>query len=410
MEQVARVERQHLLSLKVMRLTKPTMATTHHPYMEPWDISGDVLQRQMVDDPRTVEDIPRLAQGEFLLLPQNFGVIFLGETFKGFILVSNNSTEQVKDVTLKTELSAAKGRTVLPPVTVSNMDPNGRLEHIITHEMKELGDHTLICNVTYIINSTGEEMFFRRVFKFDVGKPLDVKTKFHNLEEKDILMEVQIQNLMPFPMCMNQVSFEPSSVCTSTNLNSFSDSSGERQSLFGKEQYVKPGDIRRYLYRITPNALPPSPTSKTTASIVVGKMDVMWFSRFGERGRIQTGPLQTSVPIVTDLKVVVISSPGDVTLEEPFQITCLVTNTSPRPMKLRSMLVRNPGAGVLWSGVTGQYHRELVPHSSAELTFDLLPILPGLQAISMLCFQDMLTNQRYPFHKLCQVFVNKSST
>jgi len=34
---------------------------------------------------------------------------------------------------------------------------------------------------------------------------------------------------------------------------------------------------------------------KTTASIVVGKMDVMWFSRFGERGRIQTGPLQTSV-------------------------------------------------------------------------------------------------------------------
>ena len=33
------------------------------------------------------------------------------------------------------------------------------------------------------------------------------------------------------------------------------------------------------------------------------------------------------VPVVTDLKVVVISSPGDVTLEEPFQITCLVTNT-----------------------------------------------------------------------------------
>jgi len=33
------------------------------------------------------------------------------------------------------------------------------------------------------------------------------------------------------------------------------------------------------------------------------------------------------VPVVTDLKVTVISSPGDVTLEEPFQITCLVTNT-----------------------------------------------------------------------------------
>ena len=39
-------------------------------------------------------------------------------------------------------------------------------------------------------------------------------------------MEVQIQNLMPFPMCMSQVSFEPSSVCVSTNLNSFTNDSG----------------------------------------------------------------------------------------------------------------------------------------------------------------------------------------
>ena len=33
------------------------------------------------------------------------------------------------------------------------------------------------------------------------------------------------------------------------------------------------------------------------------------------------------VPVVTDLKVVVISSPGDVYLEEPFHITCHVANT-----------------------------------------------------------------------------------
>ena len=78
-------------------------------------------------------------------------------------------------------------------------------------------------------------------------------------------------------------------------------------------------------------------------------MDVSWYSRFGERGRIQTGPLQASVsgssqksdqlsivmvlcvhvqvPVVTDLKVIVISSPGDVYLEEPFHITCRVSNT-----------------------------------------------------------------------------------
>ena len=37
---------------------------------------------------------------------------------------------------------------------------------------------------------------------------------------------------------------------------------------------------------------------------------------------------------------------------------------SSRSMKLRSMLVRNPGAGVLWSGVTGQVRA----HSSVDYT------------------------------------------
>lgn len=304
------MEWQHLLGLKVMRLTKPSMATTHYPYMEPWDITGDTLQHQIVDDPRTVEGIPRLAQGEFFMLPQNFGVIFLGETFTGFILVSNGSSEQVKDVVLKIELSASKSHTKLPPVSVAHMDPYGRLEHIISHEMKELGDHTLVCHVSYTIHSTGEELLFKRVFKFDVAKPLDVKTKFHNLEERDILMEVQVQNLTSFPMCMGQVWFEASSLCTAVNLNSYSDNDGENHSVFGKEHYMKAGDVRRYLYRITPKNTPPTQPNAKSATIVVGKMDVSWYSRFGERGRIQTGPLQASVPVVTDLKVIVISSPG----------------------------------------------------------------------------------------------------
>ena len=41
-----------------------------------WLLLGDVLQQQMVDDPRTVDGIPRLAQGEFFMLPQNFGCVF----------------------------------------------------------------------------------------------------------------------------------------------------------------------------------------------------------------------------------------------------------------------------------------------------------------------------------------------
>ena len=39
-------------------------------------------------------------------------------------------------------------------------------------------------------------------------------------------MEVQVQNLTSFPMCMGQVWFEASSLCTSVSLNSYSDRDG----------------------------------------------------------------------------------------------------------------------------------------------------------------------------------------
>ena len=70
---------------------------------------------------------------------------------------------------------------------------------------------------------------------------------------------------------------------------------------------------------------------------------------------------------------------------------------SNNPMRLRSLLERQPGAGVLWSGITGrvcqsrrgdlweflhthvQVHNELPGNSSMELVLTLVPILPGLQ-------------------------------
>jgi len=41
----------------------------------------------------------------------------------------------------------------------------------------------LVCEVSYICaNQVGPPMSFRKYFKFQVVKPLDVKTKFYNAE------------------------------------------------------------------------------------------------------------------------------------------------------------------------------------------------------------------------------------
>ncbi len=51
-----------------------------------------------------------------------------------------------------------------------------------------------------------------------VAKPLDVKTKFMNLED-DVLLEVQIQNITPNPMFLEVVNFDPNANFSSLDLN-----------------------------------------------------------------------------------------------------------------------------------------------------------------------------------------------
>lgn len=52
-----------------------------------------------------------------------------------------------------------------------------------------------------------------------VAKPLDVKTKFMNMEPNDILLEVQLQNITPNPMFLEVVKFDPHTGFTALNLN-----------------------------------------------------------------------------------------------------------------------------------------------------------------------------------------------
>lgn len=135
-------------------------------------------------------------------------------------------------------------------------------------------------------------------------------------------------------------------------------------------------------------------------------MDIVWRSRFGERGRIQTGQLKATVPPLPMLKVTVVESPGTVTLERPFRIICRVYNGSASSMRLRSILERHPGAGIMWTGVTGKVHNELPAGASMNMTVSLLPVQPGLQNIGPILFVDVLSNQKkYHFNKLGQIFV-----
>jgi hypothetical protein len=164
----------HLLTLKVLRLSKPSFSTKEEP--------------ELIE-----EDLNNVETTDFLSLPAAFGNIYLGETFSSYLCVNNDSLTSVQNVAFKAELQTASQRFTLADTigTASPVNSNANLsprrtsisdvsllprqssEFILHHEIKELGIHILVCSVHYspqTKSTTMDRKFFRKFFKFQVIK------------------------------------------------------------------------------------------------------------------------------------------------------------------------------------------------------------------------------------------------
>ncbi|XP_015132797.1 trafficking protein particle complex subunit 13 isoform X1 [Gallus gallus] len=405
-------KQEHLLALKVMRLTKPTLFTNIPVTCEERDLPGNLFNQLMKDDPSTVKGAEALMLGEMLTLPQNFGNIFLGETFSSYISVHNDSNQVVKDILVKADLQTSSQRLNLSASTaaVAELKPDCCIDDVIHHEVKEIGTHILVCAVSYTTQA-GEKMYFRKFFKFQVLKPLDVKTKFYNAESDlssvtdEVFLEAQIQNITTSPMFMEKVSLEPSIMYNVAELNTV-DSAGESESTFGSRTYLQPMDTRQYLYCLKPKQEFAEKAGVIKGVTVIGKLDIVWKTNLGERGRLQTSQLQRMAPGYGDVRLSLETIPDTVNLEEPFDITCKITNCSERTMDL--VLEMCNTNSIHWCGVSGRQLGKLHPSSSLRLALTLLSSVQGLQSVSGLRLTDTFLKRTYEYDDIAQVCVVSS--
>ncbi|XP_046717747.1 trafficking protein particle complex subunit 13 isoform X1 [Silurus meridionalis] len=400
---VNQAKQEHLLALKVMRLTKPTLFTNMPVTCEDRDLPGDLFGRLMSEDPSTIKGAESLMLGEMLTLPQNFGNIFLGETFSSYISVHNDSNQVVKDILVKADLQTSSQRLNLSASNsgVSELKPECCIDDVIHHEVKEIGTHILVCAVSYT-TQTGDKLYFRKFFKFQVLKPLDVKTKFYNAETDEVFLEAQIQNITTSPMFMEKVSLEPSMMYNVTELNTVC-SGEERESTFGKMSYLQPTDTRQYLYCLKPKPEFAEKAGVIKGVTVIGKLDIVWKTNLGERGRLQTSQLQRMAPGYGDVRLSLELVPDTVNIEEPFDITCKITNCSERTMDL--LLEMCNTRSVHWCGVSGRQLGKLGPSASLSIPLQLLSSVQGLQSISGLRLTDTFLKRTYEYDDIAQVCV-----
>ncbi|TMS33209.1 hypothetical protein L596_000974 [Steinernema carpocapsae] len=203
MTDTANSSRDQLLSLKVMRLARPKFHEKVCVPIDPLDRVSTLIDTSM--SKVTGEENAEFPVGKFLMAPQQFENIYLGETFSFYVSVLNESAQNCYDVCVKTDLQTTSQRVSL---NCKLQDANAELEpekfigQVVSHEIKETGQHILVCAVHYKTQD-GEKMYFRKFFKFPVTKPIDVRTKFYNAENP-LLMLLNFSTACTLPLLLSE--------------------------------------------------------------------------------------------------------------------------------------------------------------------------------------------------------------
>ncbi|XP_011308503.1 trafficking protein particle complex subunit 13 [Fopius arisanus] len=402
-----KLKSEHLLSLKVMRLTRPTIATPAIVTCDSADLPGNTLNNALKEDCTALQGMEVLAVGQFMVLPQSFGNIYLGEIFSSYLCVHNGSNQLVKNISVKADLqtSTQSIRLSNKNINIGELIADSTIDEVIHHEVKEIGTHILVCEVSYTPSGAGSiPQSFRKFFKFQVLKPLDVKTKLYNAESDEVYVEAQIENLTVGPICLEKVALESSSsLFAVTTLNS----NDRGESIYGRVNVLDPNCSRQYLYCLKPQpSLLKDPKIMHNAT-QIGKLDIVWRSNMGERGRLQTSQLQRMAPDYGDLRVTARDIPIEVFLESITEFKCHVINTSERSMDLLLNLESN--SSIAWCGISDITIGSLKPGASTDIPLCLIPLQTGLITISGLKLVDTFLKRVYDYEDLAQVFVSQLS-
>ncbi|PWA26816.1 hypothetical protein CCH79_00001145, partial [Gambusia affinis] len=215
----------------------------------------------------------------------------------------------------------------------------------------------------------------------------------------EVFLEAQIQNITTSPMFMEKVSLEPSMMYNVTELNSVA-SGNEGESTFGKMSYLQPMDTRQYLYCLKPKPEYAEKAGVIKGVTVIGKLDIVWKTNLGERGRLQTSQLQRMAPGYGDIRLSLEVIPDTVNLEEPFDIVCKITNCSERTMDLVMEMCNM--RSIHWCGISGRQLGKLSPGASLSLPLTVFSSEQGLQSISGLRLTDTFLKRTYEYDDIAQ--------
>jgi len=209
---------------------------------------------------------------------------------------------------------------------------------------------------------------------------------------------------------MMSVELEPTISYTVINLNK---SSHSESSFCEPWRFLRPNEVLTYMFYLNPRK--DIPFDQAHSTVTLGKLDIIWISGIGERGRLQTNQLPKPAPSIAstnighlpDLRISLIDGEGTCYVEQVQRLRVRILNCTERTLDLAlsfdSLFAKREA--FVWTGVISRQLGKLEAHSTCDIELNLVPLTSGLKRIGGLKLADLLMRHTYELDDFHSLFV-----
>ncbi|CAK1362918.1 putative trafficking protein particle complex subunit 13 [Cercospora beticola] len=305
----------HSLSLKVLRLSRPTLAAQtplpHTSFGNGLDIPPNASLAYPSADENSTFPLTTA-----LTLPSAFGAAYVGETFTCTLCVNNElpagdgaGRKTVSGIKILAELQTPTQPTGIALELESgdkdgkasaeeeeHIEPGTTLQRTLRHELKDEGQYVLAVTISYTETlhtpdgaaaSGGRTRTFRKLYQFVSQQLLAVRSKVteRKIREKDAprqwVLEAQLENIGESSIVLEKIWLKESEGVSGKAMN------GEEE---GKEAVVlKPQDVEQVMFLVTEK----DKSEDLGSKVPLGLLNIDWRNAMGEPGSLTTGWLSS---------------------------------------------------------------------------------------------------------------------
>jgi len=304
---------------------------------------------------------------------RNLSLVHLGETLNLILHLSDAKHNQEDEITVELQ-TTSKRAILLKQAYSSHRVP-------ITWEVKELGSHIITCSSS----KSGR----RTYFKFNAVIPFQLKTKVNDRLEGRLLLEAQLCNASVTTFFIDKVDLIPAGAgLKCKNLMGLEDGLDEMAiNEDGAALELGPRHSYQYVFEMEP--LSDSPA--------IGKMDIVWRTKEGDAGRLQTGSINAPTSTTKShppISLSISADPPQLILHQPASLTIKLANGTARNISnikfgFSPDSVKDPKASLVPTGEPQISWESLGPSQSVSLHLNIVPVNLGLiQQIFIFAYTD----------------------